>query len=242
MSDSVIVQEVLSGYPDLSPMVTSTPDVPPEEQRVVPQHDTDLDFINKLALRNSFVFFTEPTAIPGISTAYWGPRDRPGLSPQRAITQNMGSETNVEQLSFGFNGLGPVRPRVTITDPFSKLDIPIAVPNLLQASLSSRPAQPLRQEPVADTANLDPIQAALRALLTASESADAADGRGQLDALRYGGALRSRQQVNVRGVGETHDGSYYVKQVTHSIKRGEYKQSFYLKREGRGATSQQVLV
>jgi hypothetical protein len=89
---------------------------------------------------------------------------------------------------------------------------------------------------------LDPIQAALRALMTATNSADAADGQGQLDALRYGGVLHSRQQVGVRGVGETHDGSYYVKQVTHNIKRGEYKQSFSLKREGRGATSQQVMV
>lgn len=241
MSDSSIVQKILGGYSGLTPMVTPTSEVPTDVQRVVPQHDTDLDFINKLAIRNSFVFFTEPTSLPGISTAYWGPRDRLGLPPQRAITQGMGSDTNVEQLSFGFNGLGPVSPQVTITDPITKLDIPIAVPNLLQASLSSRPAQPLCQEPVEDTANLDSIQAALRALMMASESADAADGNGQLDALRYGGALRSRQQVYVRGVGDTHDGLYYVQRVTHNIKRGEYKQSFSLKREGRGATSQRVL-
>jgi hypothetical protein len=241
ISDSSIVQKILSSYPGLTPVVTPTSDVPPDVQRVIPQHDTDLDFIQRLAARNSFVFFTEPTPVPGVSTAYWGPRDRPGLPPQRAITQNMGSDTNVEQLSFGFNGLGPVRPQVTITDPFTKLDIPIPVPNLLQASLSSRPAQPMRQEPVEGTANLDPIQAALRALMTATESVDAAHGQGQLDALRYGGALRSRQQVGARGVGETHDGLYYVERVTHNIRRGEYKQSFSLKREGRSATSPLVV-
>ena len=42
--------------------------------------------------------------------------------------------------------------------------------------------------------------------------------------------------MGVRGVGKTYGGYYYVQQVTHRIKRGEYKQSFTLKREGRGAT------
>ena len=52
--------------------------------------------------------------------------------------------------------------------------------------------------------------------------------------------LRSRHTVNVRGAGETNDGKYYVKQVTHRIRRGEYKQSFSLEREGRGATESRV--
>ena len=41
--------------------------------------------------------------------------------------------------------------------------------------------------------------------------------------------------VGVRGVGNSYDGSYYVKQVTHRLKLGEYKQSFSLSREGRGS-------
>jgi len=36
----------------------------------------------------------------------------------------------------------------------------------------------------------------------------------------------------VRGVGTAFDGLYYVKSVTHNIKRGEYKQSFELTRNG----------
>ena len=237
LSDSGIVQKIMLHYPEFTPVITPTTDMPTEVQRVVPQHETDLAFIQKLARRNSFVFFTEPTPLPGTSIAYWGPRDRPGLLPQRAITQNMGSETNVDQISFGFDGLGPVAPQVTISDPITKLDLPIPVPSLLQAPLSTQPTTPLRQQPVEDTANLDPIQAALRALMVASDSADAVDGTGELDAASYGGALRSRQQVGVRGTGVTHDGLYYVKTVTHRIKRGEYKQSFELKRGGRGALS-----
>jgi len=118
--------------------------------------------------------------------------------------------------------------------------LPVPAPNLLSPSLANRPATPLRTTVLRDTANLNAIQAALRMLQAASESSDAMAGSGQLDAAQYGQALRSRRFVNVRGAGQTHDGKYYVSQVTHRIKRGEYKQSFTLAREGRGATSSKV--
>ena len=38
--------------------------------------------------------------------------------------------------------------------------------------------------------------------------------------------------MGVRGAGLPFDGLYYVKSVTHDIKRGEYKQSFTLARNG----------
>ena len=46
--------------------------------------------------------------------------------------------------------------------------------------------------------------------------------------------LKARGLVGVRGAGPAFDGLYYVKSVTHSIKRGEYKQSFTLTRERPG--------
>jgi hypothetical protein len=36
----------------------------------------------------------------------------------------------------------------------------------------------------------------------------------------------------VRGAGLAYDGLYYVNSVTHNIKRGDYKQSFELSRDG----------
>jgi len=36
----------------------------------------------------------------------------------------------------------------------------------------------------------------------------------------------------VRGAGPAFDGLYYVKSVTHNLKRGEFKQSFNLGRNG----------
>ena len=55
---------------------------------------------------------------------------------------------------------------------------------------------------------------------------------GSLDVTRYGGVLKARQLVGVRGAGPAFDGLYYVKSVTHKIKRGEYKQNFTLTRNG----------
>ena len=36
----------------------------------------------------------------------------------------------------------------------------------------------------------------------------------------------------MRGAGLAYDGLYYVNSVTHTLKRGEYKQSFTLSRDG----------
>ena len=61
-------------------------------------------------------------------------------------------------------------------------------------------------------------------------------GSGQLDVLRYGHVFKARQLAAVRGAGDYYDGKYYVKSVTHNIKRGEYKQSFSLARGGVGSS------
>ena len=65
-------------------------------------------------------------------------------------------------------------------------------------------------------------------------------GDGHLDVLRYGRVLKARQLVGVRGAGTAFDGLYYVKSVTHTIKRGEYKQNFALSRNGLVSTVPRV--
>ena len=50
--------------------------------------------------------------------------------------------------------------------------------------------------------------------------------------LRYGRPLKARQLVGVRGAGIAYDGLYYVQSVTSTLKRGEFKQSFELTRNG----------
>lgn len=83
-----------------------------------------------------------------------------------------------------------------------------------------------------DTAKLNPVEALARSVARASASADAVTAQGQLDVARYGQVLKARGLVGVRGAGLAYDGLYYVKSVTHNIKRGEYTQSFTLTRNG----------
>ncbi|MBS0465702.1 MAG: hypothetical protein JSR14_00590, partial [Proteobacteria bacterium] len=53
-----------------------------------------------------------------------------------------------------------------------------------------------------------------------------------LNVLRYGRMLKARGLVGVRGAGVAYDGLYYVSSVTSTLKRGEFKQSFELTRNG----------
>lgn len=241
--DSVIVTRLLAAYATLGlvPLVTPTTDVPIQIDRVPSQQGTDLAYIRELARRNGFVFYIEPTPVPGVNRAYWGLDNRLGV-PQPALTMNMGADTNVDNpITFSYDALGPAQPRVTIVEPFTKMTIAIPVPSSLSPPLSLRPAQSLRTTLPRDSANLNPIQAGLRAASSAAQSSDAVTGSGEVDAVRYGQALRARKLVGVRGVGFSYDGTYYVREVTHRIRRGEYKQSFSLTRDGHGALLPLVL-
>lgn len=235
-SDSEIVTTILNDYLTYGmKSKTATTDLRrTENEGNTTQQGTDLAFVQQLASRNGFVFYVEPTAVPAFTTAYWGPQNYEN-SPQPALSMNMGPDTNVESLSFSFNALGPAKPKVAILDPDTKQRSPVTVPPSARPPLASKAAVSLRTTLPRDTANKEQAEAALLAIALASNSADAVTGSGQLDAVRYGGVLRARQLVGVRGVGNSYDGSYYVKQVTHQLKPGEYKQSFSLSREGRGS-------
>ncbi len=204
----------------------------PTEQIPV-QSGTDLQYIRSLASDAGYVFYIDPGPLPGANVAYWGPEIRTGI-PQPALSVNMDAATNVESLSFSFDGRSRAQMTITIIEPNTKRAIPVPVPDvgLLRPPLAARPAITLRQEPVPDTTKLTNIGAALVGLAMTAEASDAISGQGRLDVLRYGHILQARRLVSVRGAGLAYDGLYFVKSVTHDIKRGEYKQSFTLGRDG----------
>lgn len=214
--------------------------IPPLDEDIEPpvahwttQNATDLDFVNGTAGEAGYVFYLTPGPVPLTSIAYWGPEVRIGI-PQPALNVNMDSLTNVESMSFTYDGLAQTQPTITILDPITeKIPITIPIPNvsLLRPPLAARPATALKTEPLEDVANLDPVRALLLGLASSS-TPDPITATGQLDIVRYGRILQARQLVGVRGAGMAYDGLYYVTSVTHNIKRGEYKQSFSLAREG----------
>jgi hypothetical protein len=209
------------------------PDIPIPIDKIPTQKGTDLAYIRQLAKENGYVFYIEPGPVPGVSTAYWGPQVKIGL-PQPALNVNMDSWTNVEALSFRYEPQLAKLPIVFLQEPNSKATIPIPIPsvNPLNPPLGAVIPIPASVEEMKDTANLSPAEALMRGLALATESGDVVTGEGQLDVMRYGRILNARQLVGVRGAGLAFDGLHYVQKTTHKLKRGEYKQSFTLKRNG----------
>jgi len=146
----------------------------------------------------------------------------------------MDAHTNVESLNFSLDGLAKTLTVMFVQDPVTKkIPIPVPVPELsiLRPPLGARQARPAKVKFEAGT-HLTIPEAISKALGISINSSDSVTGSGSLNVLRYGRILRSRQLVGVRGAGLAYDGLYYVNSVTHSIKRGEYKQSFQLARDG----------
>lgn len=217
-------------------------DVPIPTTRIPAQQGTDLAYIKELAGNVGYVFYLDPGPVPGTNVAYWGPQIKVG-PVQKALNINMDVHTNVESLSFSFNNNSNGIPTVFYYEELSKAIIPIPIPPItpLNPPLGLIPPIPTRLTPVGDDVAKRSIpQAVMIGLAKASQWADAVTGRGELDVLRYGGVLKARQLVGVRGAGLAYDGLHYVKSVTHKIKAGEYKQSFELSRNGLISTLPQV--
>jgi hypothetical protein len=228
----ILARYVVFGFvPKIIPTLLFEAPIPTD--KIPAQKGNDWEYVNELAAEVGYVFFVEPGPVPGLNTAYFGPDVKLG-TPQPALSVNMDGQTNVESLSFALDNEEKTLPVTFVQDLLSKVPIPIPLPdiNLLNPLLGLIPLLAKRVEYVKDSAKRSPIQAALFAMAQAAGTADGVTGQGSLDVLRYGRPLRARALVGVRGAGPAFDGVHYVQQVTHRIKRGEYKQEFKLVRNG----------
>ena len=209
-------------------------DVPLPTSKVEAQQGTDLAYIKQLAERVGYVFYLDPGPVPGQSFGYWGPQIKVGIA-QPALSINMDGHSNVESLSFSFENDKHKLPAYYYYNEQTKLTLAIPLPPItpLNPPLGLLPPIPTALTPVADNlAKLPVPQGIMRGLAAAAKWAEVVTGDGTLDVVRYGRLLKARQLVGVRGAGLAYDGLHYVKSVTHTIKRGEYKQSFKLSRNG----------
>jgi hypothetical protein len=208
-------------------------DVPIPTDRIPAQDGTDLYYIRKLARDAGYVFYLVPGPVPGTNTAYWGPEVKIGV-PQPALNLDLDAGRNVESLTFSFNSDAKALPIVYLYIKAIKVAIPVPIPdfNPLQPPLGLIPPLPQQFKLLHDTARKSFPDALMEGMAENARTSDAVTGSGSLDVLRYGRILKARGLVGVRGAGPAFDGLYYVKSVTHTIRRGEYKQSFELTRNG----------
>lgn len=208
-------------------------DVPIPIERIPAQQGTDLQYIRQLAGQVGHVFYIEPGPAPGTNIAYFGPEIKVGV-PQPALNVDMDALTNVESINFSFDPTKGVLPIVFIQNAMTRMAIPIPIPNLnpLQPPLGLLSTPISNMKVMKDTAKMSPMQAISAGLAEAAKSQDSVSASGSLDVLRYGRPLKARQLVGVRGAGLAYDGLYYVSSVTSTLKRGEFRQSFQLTRNG----------
>lgn len=246
--EMVIALKIIATYAQygLIPMVIPPPsvDMPVPTERIPVQQATDLQYLQEMAGRFAYVFYITPGPAPLTNTVYWGPPVRLGI-PQRALSTNVGPSSNVNSISFQHNALAPTTVQGRVQDRRLNTEIPV------QTFTSTR--VPLSREPAALTqshtrvqrfreSGLDTAQAFSRAQAETDRSCDnVVTANGELDATRYEAVLKPRGLVGVRGVGDTYNGFYYVKEVSHTISRGSYTQSFSLEREGTGAQAPVVV-
>lgn len=224
-------------------------DFPLPVERIPVQRDTDLAYIKKLADRFGYVFYVDPGPVPGTNTAYWGPPIRIGI-PKKALSYNLGGNTNVESLDFQYDSEAATTYHAEIMDRNLNQRLPVMTfVSTRLPPLASMPAIPFDFPNVKDTEledieGLNYAQAFARAQAKTDKSMDnVLTATGELDVTRYGDILEPRTLVGLRGAGYNYDGFYYVKSLTHKISsHGEYKQSFTLTREGRGSTTPVVIV
>ena len=197
------------------------------------QKGKDLEYIQDLAKEVGYIFYIEPGPAPGMNMAYWGPEIKLGI-PQPALNINMDAHTNVENLSFNLNSESKTQPIAFIQNELTKVPIPIPVPDISLLNPPLGMILPLAKKvnPISGTAKKSPAQATMAAMAEAAGTSDVVTASGSLDVMRYGHILKARRLVGVRGAGIAFDGVYYVKSVTHTIKRGEYKENFTLSRNG----------
>jgi hypothetical protein len=249
LPEFVIVEAILAKYAVLGvvplALPASIPNIENPLDRFIKQQGTDYRYVSTLARNTGAVFYLDPGPSPGKSLAYWGP-DLSKLfgGTQPALSINMDASTNIDSLSFSYDGTLATQYLVTILEPTTKIPLLIPVPNidLLKAPLAANAPTPLRSQQLRPIANENPIGAALAGLAALFQNVDVISANGQLDVLRYGHVFKARQKAAVRGAGEYYDGDYYVKSVTHSIKRGEFKQSFVMTRGGTGSSVSTVSV
>jgi hypothetical protein len=216
---------------------------PPNPLEKIPhQQGTDYAYLTQLAGEAGYVFYVEPGPAAGVNTGYWGPEIRIA-PPQRPLRVNLGSASNVEQMTFNYDGIRKTLYGVWLLPDLTHIPIPLPLPDVSPLTPPQGPGyiapRQFRQlghggksshDRYDAAAKYDVATAIVRGLARAAQSSNVVQASGSLDARRYGGILRARQLVNVQGASINFDGEYFVRSVTTTLRRGALTQSFQLER------------
>jgi len=215
-----------------------------ENEQTLIQRGTDIQFLQQLAQRNGFECFVETDGLTGVIQGHFH-APRVGEPPQGVLSVNMGDATNVNAFNARHDMLRPATAQATNLDVASRSDQQAQVSNSALSTLGKQTAlEAQRQRRVLPSqtglARTGELQAYAQAVVDQSALAITADG--ELNTVAYGGLLRAKRPVLVRGAGQQFSGTYYVERVHHVLTADSYKQSFTLRRNALGLSGQESFV
>jgi phage protein D len=242
MSDSDIGMAIFGDQEyGFEPVVVETNWRRQEMDQKVIQRGTDIRFLKHLARRNGFECYVEANPNTGRLEGHFHP-PRLEQEPQGVLSVSLSSATNANSFNARFNMIQPATAQAkgldieTLSDQQAHEES-ISLPGLGKdpTLTGDRPRKVLlSQTGLFQTSEL---QTCARAVV--DRSCWAVTAEGDLNTVAYGGILRAKRPVLVRGAGRKLSGAYYVEKVLHVISGEGYTQRFTLRRNATGLTNQE---
>jgi phage protein D len=247
MSDSDIVQQIVSGY-GVPVQADSTPTVHQENDTTIVQRASDIQFVRELALRNGLEFYFEADQDSGAVTAYFRAPQLSG-TPQSDLAIQFGEQSNLLSFAAQLTGQRPLAVKIEQIDvtqnsanttqvseaQLNKLganDADALVGGPLGSLVTPKDAQAqmlVLGPPTSDATEMQTIAQAVR-----DEASWFITARGEINSDAYQTVLRPHRVVLVKGAGKAYSGKYHVTSVIHELKGdGTYTQSFEARRNAR---------
>jgi phage protein D len=243
MMDSDVASAIFSDAAyRFTPVVESTKWSRQENDHTLIQRGTDIQFLHQLADRNGYECFVEMNDAGQIE-GHFHPAKHDGKA-QGTLTVNMGASTNVNKFHAKFDMLGPATAKAATLDPDDASAQKGQADDAKQADgMGGQPSVPADRPRRVLLSQLGMAQAGevqRFAQSVVDRSSWSIVAEGEVNTVAYGGLLRAKQPVMVRGVGRQFSGRYYVERVLHTITSdGSYAQRFTLRRNAVGLTGQE---
>ena len=247
MSDSEIIQQIVGGYGvDVKADPTTT--VHQENDTVVVQRASDIQFVRELAQRNGLEFYFETDQASGNVTAYFRAPQLNG-TPQPDLAIQFGDHSNLQSFSARLLGQRPLSVKLAQIDVAANSVNTVQVDQMQLAKLGDKDAGVLVGTPLDSL--VSPKDAQAQMLLLGSAASDLGElqtlaqavrdeagwlitAQGEVNSEAYQNVLRPHRVVLVKGASKAYSGKYYVTRVAHEMKGdGSYTQSFEARRNAR---------
>lgn len=245
MADSDVANAIFSS-PEykFTPIVDATRWRRQENDQTMIQRGTDIQFLQQLARRNGFEVYVETNGLTGVVEGHFH-APRLNLPPQGVLSVNMRDATNVNSFNARFDMLRPSSAQATNLDVESRENQQAQVGSSQLTALgreTALAAQRQRRVLPSQTGltRTGELQAYAQAM--ADQSALAINAEGELNTVAYGGLMRAKRPILVRGAGQQFSGTYYVERVHHILTPDSYRQHFTLRRNAVGLSGRESFV